>query len=202
MSHYDSEYFFIKKPKRQTKYPFLVPDKNTEGRRYSSERQLPGSPPLVFTNGNKEVNQQSGIVSVTPDVLFAGNDIVVRTAIREKLLALDLSNLSMHPTIYIDDNDNWHEDYFYLTFTAEFDCWDRDTSEYDDDDSIEVGGEELVEVYSYRLDGDVLDARPLNERLLFKMGGDLAGYPCCHSSIRFLFSGTDAGTTLVCLSDQ
>ncbi len=203
MTDYDSEYFFIRKPRREPKYPFLVPDKNTEGRRYRYEKQVPGSAPLVFTNGNKDDNKNAGVTSVTPDILFAGADMVVRGEIREKLLPLEIPNLSIHPAIYIDDKDQWHEDYWYLTFTEDFDCWDRDISEYDKEDSVDFDdGDELIQVYSYRLNGKLMDATPLKERTLFKMGGDLNGYPCCHKSVRALFSGVNAGTMLVCLSDQ
>lgn len=202
MSDYDNQYYFIRKPKKEAKFPFLVPDTNTESRRYRFERQPLESPPLVFGNGNNDVNRRTGIVSVTPDILFAGADLVVRSSVRDQLLAYDIPNLSMHPAVYIDDNDVRHDDYFYLTFTEDFDCWDRTTSEYDDEDPIDSDDEELVEVYSYRLNGTLLDSTPLAQRRLFKMGDDLNGYPCCHEELRPVFDRVHSGAWLVRLSDQ
>jgi len=201
MTDYDSEYFFITMPD-DPKLPFLVPDKNTEGRRFRFEAQPPGSAPLVFNNGYKDENKRAGIVTATPDVLFSGASLLVRTAIRDKLMVLDIPNLSMHPSIYIDDKDRWNEDYWFLTFTAEFDCWDREKSDADDE-PMKVGSSELVQVYSYRLNTDLLNKTPLPERLLFKMGGDLDGNICCHKSLRGMFSaGGASGARLQCFSDQ
>lgn len=202
MSDYDSEYYFIRKPKKDPKLPFLVPDKNTEGRRYGFAPQQPGSAPLVFTNGYKEENERDGITGITPNILFAGADLVVRTSIRDKLISEDIPHLSIHPAIYIDDKDHWHEDFWYLTFTEDFDCWDRKTSEYDDEDGDDLDDDDPVQVYSYRMNAELLDNIPLANRRLFKMGGELNGYVCCHKTLRSLFSGTDAGTMVVCLKDQ
>lgn len=202
MTDYDSEYFFILKPKQSPKIPFLVPDQNTSGRRFRFEAQPMGSAPLVFTNANKDENKTAGIVAETPDVLFSGMSVLVRTPIRDKLLLADIPYLSMHPSIYIDDSDKWHEDYWFLTFTQEFDCWDREKSEFDDE-PMKAGNAELFQVYSYRMNADLLAKTPLEERLLFKMGGDVHGYICCHKSLRGTFSaGGKSGAHFESLSDQ
>ena len=51
-----------------------------------------GYAPLVFHNADKEENNPAGIVADTPDVLFSGMSILVRTAIRDKLLLADIPN--------------------------------------------------------------------------------------------------------------
>jgi hypothetical protein len=199
---YDSEYFFILKAKKSPKIPFLVPDKNTGGRRFRFEAQPMGSAPLVFHNADKEENKQAGIVADTPDVLFSGMSVLVRTPIRDKLLLADIPHLFMHPSIYIDDKDVWHEDFWFLTFTEDFDCWDREKSDFDDE-PMQAGNSQLFQVYSYRLNAELLDQTPLEKRLLFKMGGDVHGYVCCHKSLRATFSaGGTSGAHLECLNDQ
>ena len=161
-----------------------------------------GSAPLVFTNANKDENTAAGIVAETPDVLFSGMSVLVRTPIRDKLLLADIPHLSMHPSIYIDDSDKWHEDYWFLTFTQEFDCWDREKSEFDDE-PMKAPHAELFQVYSYRMNSDLLAKTPLEARLLFKMGGDVHGYICCHKSLRSTFSaGGKSGAHFESLSDQ
>jgi hypothetical protein len=85
MNKYNDDYFFLLK-KQEDRLPFLVPDKNTENRSFSYKQQPFGSAPLVFHNGWKEENKKSKISSITPDVLFSGSDLVVRTSIYNALL--------------------------------------------------------------------------------------------------------------------
>ncbi|MEJ7807501.1 MAG: hypothetical protein WKG03_16450 [Telluria sp.] len=107
----------------------------------------------------------------------------------------------MHPAIYIDDRDNWHEDYWYLTFTELFDCWDRQLSDTSTS-CIEAGGEKIYDVYEYVLDKDLLDKTPLEKRLLFQMGGTVDAFVFCHESIAGLFRrDMPNGARLVLASD-
>jgi hypothetical protein len=188
--NYDNDYFFISKPETNKTLPFLVPDKNTENINFDFEVLPFGSPPLVFHNGWKKEYKERGITTTCPDILFAGADLVVRSPIREKLLALNLPNVHLQPTVYIDDRDEWHEDYWYLTFPERLDCWDRDTSDYEQEiEPIRLGGFELYQVYAYSLDGQLLDAIPAPKRMLFKMGGTLSADILCHTSLLSIFSG-------------
>lgn len=201
MTDYDSEYFFILKPDND-RLPSLVPDTNTEDRQFRFQAQPMGSAPLIFVNGWKEHDKQKRVAGLTPDILFPGADLIVRTPIREKLLAYDIPNLSIHPAVYIDDEDKWHEDFWYLTFTEMFDCWDRETSDYDQDEPpIRLGGYELHQVYSYNLNKELLDRTPLQDRLLFKMGGTLDGYVVCHKSLCSIFRAGAGGAELQSVAD-
>ena len=203
MTHYNDEYFFIRKPKNNDLLPFLEPDVNTEDRRFRFEAQAAGTPPLVFHNSWKKENLKKGLRSLSPAVLFEGDDLVVSTAIRDRLLLEEISDLAMHPAIYIDDQERWHEDYWFLTFTKWLDCWDRRTSTYEQDDPpVRLGGFELHQVYQYSLDPDVLDAVPLRQRLLFKLGGSLDGFIVCHKSLMALFRiNGQSGAELVRITD-
>lgn len=199
MTHYNDDYFFIRKPKNNDLLPFLEPDINTEDRRFRFEAQPAGSAPLVFHNTWKEENLKKGLRSLSPAVLFEGDDLVVSTVIRDSLLLADIPDLSMHPAIYIDDQDRWHEDYWFLTFTKWLDCWDRRTSTYEQDDPpVRLGGFELHQIYEYSLDPDVLDKIELPHRLLFKLGGSLDGFIVCHKSLAGLFRGNgQSGAELI-----
>jgi hypothetical protein len=203
MSDYNDDYFFIRKPKNNSLLPFLSPDENTEDRRYRFEAQPLGSPPLVFHNTWKEENLKKRVKSISPEVLFEGDDLVVSTAIREKLLLADIPELHMHPAIYIDDQEKWHEDYWFLTFTKWVDCWDRNTSTYEQDDPpVVLGGFELHQVYQYSFDPKVLDKIPMPGRLLFKLGGSLDGFIVCHKSLAGLFRANGkSGVELVGIRD-
>lgn len=185
MSDYEQQYFILTE-RDEDSVPFLTPDKNTADRRFSFERQRVGSPPLIFTNGWRDRNLSKGIKDSVKPILFHGNNVVVSSPIRESLLGIDVPGMYMHPAIYIDDRDQWHEEYWYLTFTELFDCWDRNTSTTSPPYTT-ADPTKRYEIITYGLDKDVLDKTPLEKRLLFKMGGTGAGYVFCHESIAGLF---------------
>lgn len=158
-------------PLNYERLPSLTPDENTEDRPFTYEKQLVGTPPLVFFNGGLEYAKKLGIHSLKepPAILFHGSNPVVRSDLREKLLSYDIPNLHMHPTVYIHDDGKWHENLWYMAFTDQFDCWDRQHSTYEPE-PLEMGGYKLFSVYIYSLDEELLDKTPLEQRLLFKMG--------------------------------
>lgn len=103
----------------------------------------------------------------------------------------------MHSAIYIHDDEKWHEDYWFLTFTERFDCWDRTNSSYDPE-PIEFGGYRLYEIYSYSFNQEAVSRVPLEHRLLFKMGGTTEGLVVCHKTLAPLFrSSENNGARLV-----
>jgi hypothetical protein len=187
MSTYDDQYFFITPPPSSPQFPTLTPDENTASRSFRFAPEPPGAPPLVFVNGWRDRRIADGIKEIAADVLFEGSNLVVRGKIREALLKVDLPNLSMSPAIFIDSKDNWHEDYWYLTFLSRLDCWDRDASSYEPV-PLQMGGFDLYSVYSYSLNDAVLDPIPLEQRLMFKMGATQDGDVLCHQKIAGLFS--------------
>jgi hypothetical protein len=188
MSKYDDEYFFIRSDDDNERLPALTPDTNTNERRYAQQRPAPGSAPLIFTNGWKEEFAARRVKDEVADILFEGVNFIVRDHIRERLLALEIPHLYMHPAVYIDDLGNWHEDFWFVGITKEFDCWDRATSAYAKK-QMTIGSETLYSMYTYSLNSDLLDQTPLPERLLFQMGGTLDGRITCHVSLAALFRG-------------
>lgn len=170
MSKYDSEYFFVQRSS-DDRLPYLTPTPDTAVFDFRAHVLPFGSKPLMFRNGDADPPKGLPPKSALPEVLFSATDLLVSDRIRERLLHLDLPSLSLQPSIYVDEWDRWHENYWFLTFVRRFDCWDRTESDYEKDSPLKVGGEELFDVYAYRLDEDLLDKTPLPARLLFKMGG-------------------------------
>jgi hypothetical protein len=202
MKNHDKEYFFIRK-KDDDSLPSVTADENTVSRNYSFEPQPGGSAPFMFFDGGADYARKLGIVpsKEIPDILLNGSDLLVRNHIREKLVALDLPGLYIHPAVFIDAYENWHEDYWYLAFPDRFDCWDRNLSDFEND-PIELGGFKLYSIYSYSLDAAILEKVPLGERMLFKMGGTLDAYIVCHQDIAAVFrSNGNSGAQLVAISD-
>lgn len=201
MSKYDTEYFFILKAEDE-RLPSLTADETTIERNYSFEAQPMGSPPLRFFNGAKEYDEKMKIrpLAEPPRFLFNGTNVLAPARVREALLEAEVPNLSMHPAVYVHDNRKWYEDYWLLTFTQRFDCWDRATSTYEDE-PLEMGGFKLFSIYTYSLDAELLNRTPLRERLLFKMGGSQDAFVVCHRSIASLFRGHENGVRMVAVSD-
>jgi hypothetical protein len=131
MGRFDKEYFFLQSP-ADVRYPELSPDQDTVLKPYETEVLPFGQKPLIFTNGNLEMCLEAGQrpVDPPPDVLFHGDDLVVREYLAKKLEDMEIPNLAIQPAIFIDHKKKWHEDYWFLTFTKRFDCWDREKSRY------------------------------------------------------------------------
>ncbi|MDR2209193.1 MAG: hypothetical protein LBE22_09520 [Azoarcus sp.] len=186
MGRFDKEYFFVKHPGDEY-YPELTPDEDTGAKPYRREALPFGQKPLIFRNGALEFALERGVLPVDPppDVLFDGDDLVVRERIAKKLDEFEIPNLAIQPAIYIDHKKKWHEDYWFLTFTKEFDCWDREKSKYNPKPS--ANNPIRHNVYVFVLNEDLIQKKPLHERLLFKMGGATLSPVLAHKSIVGLF---------------
>jgi len=188
MSTFDKDYFFIMMPEDE-RLPDLEPDEDTFAKSYSWKVSPIGSKPFIFYNGSYERQKRKHIISMSPppDVLFDGSNLLVIDRIADKLQDFEIPNLAIQPAIFIDHKDNWYENYWFLTFTELFDCWDRDRSEYPPEPIHANTKPPLYSLYVYSLNEDLLQNTPLAERRLFKMGGTTAGHVVAHKSIVNLF---------------
>lgn len=195
MTDFDEEYFFIRWNAKSGRYPILTPDTNTSERRYAKYPPPEGSAPLIFKNGLRDEFRARGIRDVPADILFEGALFIVREDIRRRLLALDLPEVYLHPAIYIDDRDHWHEDYWFVGIKNEINCWDREKSSFDDE-PIDLGDKLLYSIYTYALNGTIMANLALRDRVLFTMGGTADGLVTCHVSIAAIFRGVNNGAIL------
>ena len=185
MASLEDEYYFIRRPDDDG-LPLLRPDTDTYRRRYRNIPQ-PGTKPYFFENALAEEQDLQNIPCpiTPPDVLVGGADIIVKSHIRERLLDIEIPNLFMFPSVYIHNDDEWYEDYWYLGFIKEFDVLDRNLSEYvsdgDNDDSVAV--------LKYVFDADAMRKMTPKDRLLFKIGGTSFGWITCNQSLFPLFYG-------------
>lgn len=200
MTDYTAQYYILRSSDGDS-VPYLSADPDTLRRTSRYAPHAVGSSPLVFRNGWKERNRKGSVKDVVTHILFYATNLVVRTPIREALLELQLPHVHTHPAIYIDDRDTWHEDYWYVTFSKLFHCWDRSLSDTSKN-FVESDGQRRYDVYEYVLDEALLDRTPLEERLLFQMGGTISEFVFCHESIVKLFrQGRPNGAHLVLASE-
>lgn len=185
MSKYDNEYFFIRVDDDQ-RTPYLKPDTNMNERRFRNKVPQVNSAPFIFTNAWKDDFRKAGIKEKINDVLFESSLFLVRDVMRERLLRHEIPAMFLHPAVYIDDSDEWHEDYWFMGFTDRFDCWDRSSSTYKVP-PLKIGVREFYSMYSYSLDEQVLTNTPLANRLLFQIGGTQDAMVVCHESIAPIF---------------
>ena len=185
MNAFNKEYFFILLPVDES-IPRLTPDEDTVAKRYAWTVLPIGGKPLIFYNGAYDWQRDRDIIprDPPPDVLFDCSYPVVIDRIADALRDWEIPNLALQPAIYIDHKNSWHENYWFLTFTAEFDCWDREHSKYYVDP---IDPEPPYGVRRYSLNEELLQKTPLAERRLFKMGGTSMGFIVAHQSIVDLF---------------
>lgn len=204
MSQFDDEYFLLQRS-RDERLPFLQPTPDTAATNFRYEALQFGSKPLMFVNGIADLHKERGISPLRelPEILFSGTDLIVADRIRERLLTLQVPNLILQPSIYIDESNRWHENYWYMTFADRFDCWDRSTSDFEQDDPpIRLGGEELFDVYAFRLNEKLMRETPLDQRLLFKMGAVNPAPVIAHRSVASMLKPSENATLdLVRISD-
>jgi hypothetical protein len=186
MSAFDKEYFFLFRPD-DAYLPSLTPSTDTAKKGITYKAQPLGSKPFIFYNNliDRQVERNTIPDDLPPDVLFDGSNPLVNDRIKKKLANLEIPNLAIQASIYIDHNKKWHENYWYLTFTKLFDCWDREKSSYDPDPiSIDPPS---YSVFTYSLNDKLLEETPLPARLLFQIGGTMRDFVIVHESIADLF---------------
>lgn len=199
MSTYDEDYYFVDALDDES-LPLMAPDDDTGSKSYHYKAVPPGSKPFIFHNGVFDLQREKGVspMDPPPPVLFDGAGMMVDTTIRNKLILLNIPHLAIHPAIYIDHLDHWHENYWYLAFLDTFDCWDRNNSKYNPTPAKGRGPARHA-IYTYSLNSELLDATPLENRQLFKMGGAIDGPIVAHLSIVNFFN--KPGVELTKVSD-
>ena len=180
MSKYDHEYYIVRTFYTSTQFQ-LKPTKNTSFRKFRYKR-LTGGEPLFFINGFKERDARLGDKRTVTDIMLDGSSFVVTSPIKSFLDQFEIDSMQLYPAIVIDDDDVWHENYWYLNFYGNLDCWDREKSDYkyEDDEDPEDSD---AEIKQYSLNAGILDAIPEERRLLFRMGRATKAYVFAHKRI-------------------
>jgi len=182
MTAYDECYYILQRPHGDDQV-CAVADQKTANRGYHYRQLQAGESPLFFENGYRDKDKNAWPVT---NMLVTGPGFLVTNAIREKLKFLNIDNMQIYPAVYIDDADTWHENYWFVGFYEELDCWDRQRSTVDIDEDDDEDDD--VDVDKYCLDAGVLDAIAEENRLMFKMGGSSMNYIFVHQRIIDLFN--------------
>ncbi|WP_345889271.1 imm11 family protein [Shewanella algae] len=179
MKNYNDEYYIAFRPSGDNQI-YIKPDINTAKRQYHFKQLVYGEKPLFFLNGFKGEDKNRWPLT---DLFVDSAGLLINKEVKLKMDNYDIDGMQIYPSIYIDDNNVWHENYWYLGFYKELDCLDRDNSsietfDFDDDDD-----DELLEVKKFSLDGRVLEKIAENERLIFKIANCSKSYLFFHQKV-------------------
>ena len=172
MSKYNDDYYIAIESYCE-RFISVKAQKQSAGRRFLSTKLLPGEP-LFFENSNKAEDIADGVKNMLSDVFFSST-LIVEKKLREEFKQLKTHGMQLYPAIFVDDEDNWHENYWCMNFYQFIDCIDREKTVFDDDtleDLAEDPSCNYLTVDRYSLSEAVLDEIPEDKRLFFKTGVD------------------------------
>jgi len=163
----NDSYYICMRDKADGGY-YLKADASTSSRNYYFPKKVEGQSPLIFKSSTSEKDKRNKIERKVTEVLFDGVGMIVSNKVKEILSIYSVDGLHFFPAIFIDDKDKWHENFWYLNFYKNFDCWDRNKSVLEEDEDNDV--------LKYYLDeSDFMDVGPEN-RKIFRMGGATMDY--------------------------
>lgn len=176
----DDLFYIVVRDKAQNPY-YLKPDKNAASRDYYFPRRLVGVEPLRFLSSTNEKDKKNNTDRTISSVLMDGLGMVVDTNTKNLLSATDVKGLAYVAAIFIDNLGSWHEEYWYLNFFDNLDCWDREKSilEEDEDD----------EVLRYSFDENIMSEAVIKDRKIFRMAGSTMDYIFMHKDLVKLLEG-------------
>lgn len=127
------------------------------------------------------------------DVLVCDGSILIKKYLWEKIEGFNSEGLAFHPSVFIDDEGIWHENFMFMVFYKNLDCWDRERSVVEEEEE-HLADETVfpVVVERFYLDDKVLDKIPENQRLMFEMGGVQNSLVCFHQKIVDIFDQNKA----------
>jgi len=180
---------------------FLGTDEKSSRRFYHFIKYNLTDGPMVFLNSYKDENLKMGIKTQLPDVFLDLGIMVIPKKFMEFLRQFNISGLQLFPSIYIDDDEQWHEKLWLVNFFEGIDCIDKEKSEIDYDPDIWSEGRKLLVDKTVFLDS-VLRAIPEDQRLIFKMHNVKMPHLYCHQRIvDFVRENKFSGVVFVKASD-
>jgi len=178
MNNYNDDYYISFKATPDQQYVSIRPDDKTGARKYNMIIPEPGSQPFFFINRWKEKDNRRGVKRNLSDVFVAsGSGWLVSNKVYDVLVKFNSQGVKYHPAVYIDDEGNWHEGYWFVGFYDRIDCVDKNLSTV----SEKIGNNVVVD--KYVLDQNVLDQVLEENRMMFMTKGDMDNYIFCHKTL-------------------
>jgi len=198
MSKYNDQYYFIFNDYGNSSY--LTPFQETEDRNWTYQKLSRTGGPAFFENTDKGMYKKSRKKQSINDVMVAAGDFLIDRRIYELLQLFDIDNLQFYPAVFVDDDENWHEQYMLLNFFGSLDCLDIDKSEIyfdEDDEDVDEDEDEDEDDIEYSVDRfylceAVLDSIAQEQRLIFRLAKACPSYTLVHQQVKDIFDQANA----------
>ena len=191
MTTYEDQYYLVKK-KYDENTLYLKPF-NKKARMGARFEEIPyGGEPLFFENAYKEKDKQHGISRPLRKAMMWSTFLIVNDNIKEDLEQYDINSLQLYPAVVVDDNGDYHENYWYLNIYQGLDVLDVNLSEIgnynpNDDDH---------DVKKFKLKTDILDQIKEENRLIFIFPNTETMTMIAHQKIVDIFNKHDVDSVV------
>jgi hypothetical protein len=185
MSKYNDQYYLVfRKPVLDKHTLYLAALQKSEDRDYGFEELDPGDEPLFFENAFKEKDQKLGvkrhIAAANMNMVY----VLVNDELREEMKHFEIDYFQLYPSVIIDDEGEYHENFWLLHVYEKLDCLDFDRCVIDDYDPEA----RKHDVDKYYLSDSALSAIPEERRLIFRPEKAHMGYTFVHQKIVDIFN--------------
>lgn len=192
MNKYNDDYYIMFMPHGDEQI-YVKPNVQTAKRKSHYEKLTIGGAPLFFENSYREEDKNQWPIT---DVLVDTSGFLAPQRSYDMIKRLEIQYLQLAPAVYVDDDDKYHEHFWYFGFYNEINCLDIVNStiesvDYDDEDD-----EQRLEVFKYSLNEESLDLIEEEKRLMFKIGGCSKKYIFVHKKIVEMFKN-DSGIRFI-----
>jgi len=167
MSKYDQEYYLPFAAMDDSKL-FVGITKKTMMRRGGHKKLNLAEGPMFYHNAYKEEDKKEGVKLPIPDIMLITREMIIPNEMMKFLRGFNIPGIQVFPAVYIDDDDNWHENLSVIHCYKRLDCLDFENSRIKNNPRTwEEGDDHKVKKPS--LSEAALNAIPEDERLIFKI---------------------------------
>lgn len=174
MRQYEEQYYILKRVEFREIFLSLRATENTGARNHTYEKLDYGDGPALFENGYKgEIPFH--LTNAQMDSIYP----VVSEDVASAVKGYHTKGFQLFPAVIIDDDDHWHEDFYFFNFYRDIDCVDFKKSTVRNYSPAKKNNT----VLQYKLDASVLDTIPEENRLMIKLAGVTGGALLFHEKI-------------------
>ncbi|MBH0056836.1 hypothetical protein I6F65_07670 [Pseudoalteromonas sp. SWXJZ94C] len=181
MSELQQEYYIPFRANTKDKL-FIGRDEKSKRRYYFHTKFNLADGPMVYLNKYKEENLKLGSKTPLPDIFHDFGAMIIPKEFMVFLRNFDIYGLQLFPTVYIDDDDQWHENLWLVNFFEGINCIDKEKSKINYNPKLWEEGDPLV-VKKTVFDDSILRAIHEDQRLIFTMDNVDMVYLYCHQRV-------------------
>jgi len=168
---------------------YLRPLTKTSFRNYEYEKLNLSGGPAFFENAFEEEDKKAGEKHPIYDVMDAAGWYLFSHRIYEKMQTFVINNFQFFPSVFIDDDGHYHENYVLTNFYGKLDCLDVKKSIITSQTEIRRIEYEVEKIY---LSTEILDNIPEEERLIFKIDKVGDAHIMVHQKIKDIMENENA----------